>query len=91
MEEVGDDLSDGLLVVDECFENLGLTVRRDDVVIGNGSWHETGVAFGYGYFITGGADLELAVTIEHHEDDEAGKSEQDRVVYVELHANSPFF
>lgn len=55
MEEVGDDFPDGFFVVDEGFENLRLTIYRDDVVIGNGSWHEAGVAFGDGYFITGGA------------------------------------
>ena len=70
MEEVGDDFPDCLLVVDECFEDLGLAVRRDDVIIGNGSRHETGVALGDYDFIAGGADLELAVAIEHHEDDE---------------------
>ena len=70
MEEVGDDFSDGLFVVDEGFENFCLAVYWDDIVIGDGSWHETGVAFGNSYFITGGADLELAVAIKHHEDDE---------------------
>ena len=70
MKEVGDDFSDGLFVVDKGFEDLGLAVCWDDVVIGNGSWHETRVAFGNSYFIAGGADLELAVAIEHHEDDE---------------------
>ena len=35
-----------------------------------GLWHEAGVAFGNGYFVTGGADFEFAVTIENHEDDE---------------------
>ena len=70
MKEVGDDFSDCLLVVDECFEDFGLAVCWDDVVIGNGSWHEAGVAFGNGYFITGGADFEFAIAIENHEDDE---------------------
>ena len=69
MKEVGDDFSDGLLVVDEGFEDLGFTVRRDDVVIGDGGWHEAGVAFGYGYFIACASYLYLAVTIQHHEDD----------------------
>ena len=55
MEEVGDDFSDGLFVVDEGFENLGLAVCWDDIVISDGGWHETGVAFRNGYFITGGA------------------------------------
>ena len=70
MEEVGDDFSDGLFIVYEGFEDFCLAVCWDDVVIGNGSWHETGVAFRNGYFITGGANLELAVAIENHEDDE---------------------
>ena len=70
MEEVRDDFPDGLFIVDEGFENFRLAVCWDDVVIGNGSWHETGVAFGDGYFIAGGADLELAIAIEYHEDDE---------------------
>ena len=70
MEEVGDDFSDCLLVVDEGFENLRLAIYRDDVVIGDGSWHETGITFGNGYFITGGADLELAIAIENHQNDE---------------------
>ena len=51
MEEVGDDFSDGLFIVYEGFEDFGLAVCRDDVVIGNGSWHEAGVAFGNGYFV----------------------------------------
>ena len=70
MEEVGDDFPDGLFIVYEGFEYFRLAVCWDDVVIGNGSWHEAGVAFRNGYFIAGGADLELAVAIEHHEDDE---------------------
>ena len=70
MEEVGDDLSDGLLVVDEGFENLGFTVRRDDVVIGNGSRHKTRVAFGDCDFIAGRTYPELAIAIKDHEDDE---------------------
>ena len=70
MEEVGDNFSDGLLVVDEGFQNLRLTIYWDDVVIGDGSWHETGITFGYGYFITGGADLEFTIAIQYHEDDE---------------------
>ena len=70
MEEVGDDFSDGLFIVYEGFEYFRLAVCWDDVVIGNGSWHEAGVAFGNGYFITGGADFEFAIAIENHEDDE---------------------
>ena len=70
MEEVGDDFSDCLLVVDEGFENFRLAICWDDVIIGNGSRHKTRVALGDCDFIAGGADLELAVAIEHHEDDE---------------------
>ena len=70
MKEVGDDFSDCLFVVDKGFEDFGLAVCWDDVVIGNGSWHETGVAFRNGYFISGRADFEFAITIENHEDDE---------------------
>ena len=66
MEEVGDDLSDGLLVVDEGFENLGLAICWDDVVIGNGSRHKTRVAFGDCDFIACTSYLYLAVTIENH-------------------------
>ena len=55
MEEVGDDSTDGLFVVDECFENLGLAICWDDVVIGNGSRHKTRVALGDCDFIAGGA------------------------------------
>ena len=51
MEEVGDDFSDCLLVVDESFEDFCLAVCWDDIVIGNGGWHEAGVAFKDGYFI----------------------------------------
>lgn len=66
MEEVGDDSTDSLLVVDEGFEDFGLAVRRDDIVIGDGCWHEAGVAFGNGYFIACTSYLYLAVTIENH-------------------------
>ena len=70
MEEVGDDFSDGLFIVYEGFEYFRLAVYWDDVVIGNRCWHETGVAFRNGYFISGRADFKFAVTIENHEDDE---------------------
>ena len=70
MEEVGDYFSDGLFVVDEGFENLRLTIYRDDVVIGDGSWHKTGVAFGNSYFIAGGTDFEFTIAIQYHQDDE---------------------
>ena len=70
MEEVGDDFPDGLLIVDKGFEDFRLAVCWDDVVIGNGSWHETGVAFRNGYFISGRADFKFAITIESHENDE---------------------
>ena len=70
MKEVGDDFSDCLFIVYEGFEDFRLAVCWDDVVIGNGSWHETGVAFRNCYFITGGADFKFAITIENHEDDE---------------------
>ena len=45
MEEVGDDFSDSLLVIDEGFEDFCLAVYWDDVVIGDGGRHKTGVAF----------------------------------------------
>lgn len=70
MKEIGDDFSDGLFVVDEGLENLGLTICWDDVVIGNGSGHETGGAFGDGYFVASTSYSQLAIAIEHHEDDE---------------------
>ena len=70
MEEVGDNFSDGLFIVYEGFEYFRLAVCWDDVVIGNGSWHETGIAFGNGYFIAGGTDFEFTIAIENHEDDE---------------------
>ena len=70
MEEVGYDFSDGLFIVYESFENLGLAVCWDDVVIGNGSRHETGVAFGDGYFIACTSYSQLAVAIEYHQNDE---------------------
>ena len=70
MEEVGDDFSDGLLVVDEGFEDFCLAVCWDYVVIGNRGWHETGVAFGNGYFIAGASYSQFAIAIQHHEDDE---------------------
>ena len=70
MEEVGDDFPDCLFVVDEGFENLRLTIYRDDVVIGNRGRHETRVAFGNGYFIAGGTDFEFTIAIKYHEDDE---------------------
>ena len=70
MEEVGDDSTDGLFVVDECFEDFCLAVRRDDVVIGNGSRHKTRVALGDCDFIAGRTHPELAVAIKDHEDDE---------------------
>ena len=69
MEEVGDDFSDGLFVVDEGFQNLRLTTYRDDVVIGNRGRHETRVAFGNGYFIAGGTDFEFTNAIQYHQDD----------------------
>ena len=52
MEEIGDDFSDGLLVVDEGFEDFGLAVCWDDIVISDGGWHETRVTFWNGYFIS---------------------------------------
>jgi len=70
MEEVGDDFPDGLLVVDECFENLGLAVCWDDVVIGNRGRHETGVASRNCDFIAGRTYPELAVAIKDHQNDE---------------------
>ena len=51
MKEVGDDFSDSLFIVDEGFEDFCLATCRDDVVIGDRGWHETGIAFGNGYFI----------------------------------------
>ena len=70
MEEIGDDSTDSLLVVDEGFEDFCLAVCWDDIIIGDRGWHETGVAFGNGYFITGASYSQPAVTIQHHEDDE---------------------
>ena len=70
MKEVGDDFSDGLLVVDEGFEYFRLAVCWDDVVISDGGWHETRVTFWNGYFITGASYSQLAVAIQHHENDE---------------------
>ena len=70
MKEIGDDLSDCLLVVDEGFEDFRLAICWDDVVIGNGSRHETGVALGDCDFIAGRTYPELAVAIKDHEDDE---------------------
>ena len=70
MKEVGDDFSDCLFVVDESFEDFGLAVCRDDVIIGDGGWHETGVAFWDVYFIAGASYPYLAVTIEYHHYDE---------------------
>ena len=70
MEEVGDDFPDGLFIVYEGFEDFRLAVCWDDVVIGNGSWHETGVAFRNGYFIACTSYSQLAIAIENHQDDE---------------------
>ena len=70
MEKIGDDFTDGLFVVDKGFEDFGLAVCWDDVVIGNGSWYETGVAFGNGYFVACTSYSQLAIAIEDHQDDE---------------------
>ncbi len=53
MEEIRNDFSNGLFVVDEGFQHLSLTVCWDDVVVGDGSGHEAGVTLWNGYFITG--------------------------------------
>ena len=45
MEKIGDDFPNGLFVVYEGFEDFGLAVCWDDVVIGDRGRHETGVAF----------------------------------------------
>ena len=70
MEEVGDDFSDGLFVVDEGFEDFGFAVCWDDVIIGNRGWHKTRVAFGNSYFIASGAYSQFAVSFQVHQDDE---------------------
>ena len=70
MKEVGDDLSDCLLVVDEGFEDFCLAICWDDVIIGDGSRHKTRVAFRNCDFIAGRTYPELAVAIKDHEDDE---------------------
>ena len=85
MEEVRDDFPDAFFVVDEGFENLdrpslislkgrGLfiicSIYGDNVVICNSSGHETGVAFGNGYFIPCASYSQFTIAIEDHQDDE---------------------
>ncbi len=70
MQEVGDELADGLLVVDECLEQFGGAARGDEVIVGKDSRDETGRAFGEKEVRLCGSYPNMAVALQVHDDDE---------------------
>lgn len=76
MEEVGDDSSDGFLIIDKSLKDFCGTndcLRRgdgDNIVIGNSCWYKTRGSFLDYDFIACGADTDFAITLKTHADDE---------------------
>ena len=69
-EEVGDELADSLLVVDECFKNLCATADGKDVVVGDDGRNETRSACGKQDTDLGRPEANVTVTLQVHNDDE---------------------
>ena len=70
MQEVGDELADGLLVVDECLEQFGGAARGDEVIVGKDCRDEAGHAFGEKEVGLCGSYPYMAVALQVHDDDE---------------------
>ena len=70
MQEVGDDLADGLLVIDECLQNFCGAASRNKVIVGDGCRDEAGTPFGKEDAVLCASYPYMAVAPHVHDNDE---------------------
>ena len=81
MEEAGEGGEGIGVVVDESIEETGIP-RREDIIVGDGSRDEGGMAGREVDLVAGGTDAKRAVALETHGDDET-------VVFAEVTMEGP--
>ena len=70
MEEIGDYLADGLLVIDECLQNFCGAASRNKVIVGDGCRDEAGTPFGKEDAVLCASYPYMAVAPHVHDNDE---------------------
>ena len=72
MEEAGDLVGEAAVhVVDEGIEDAGRGAMGDDIVVGDGGGDQGAVTFPQQDIVGGAADVDGAVALDTHRDDEA--------------------